>query len=574
MRPVLDTVTRPRFLVEGLAFCAVALLTSCGGGGGGDGSNTPPPSPSTPFTIQSTTPADGAGGVSRTATFSATLSAAASAPTVNAQSVTLKGPEGNLIPAQVTSSGTGVTLTPSAGALPGDTTYTVTFASTIQDLTGRTIGGKLAQVFATSSPAWRATVIDVADTPEFNSVGQPAIAYDALGNLLVAWRAVGPNGDTLHVARMNVATGNWSATTTLETVADGAIGAVNLTCGRTSDCYLAWTRWQSGGHRTARMARFDGARSTWVAPLDVPLDTPTWDVISVQAVFGDGTGLALLATTAAEVVAVQFDTAAQTWGSRNAYVFSASTLEARAVMDPLGNISAVWVHDTPLSRWVYGNRYDARTGLWSAEQPINDALNTAMDGSLNLSLDGTNTATVLYTRGGFISEAYASRLSPVTGLWGAAARLDNIAPNTNSAARPVAVGDAAGNVTAVWGQNEGLWSSRFSPATGKWGPPTPLSATFGATRGTGGTFLSADVAGNVTATWSTNFGVRACRWLVKDGTWGPMTDISVPNTGTLVFTSQAMQSTTSVAGDVATAWYQRNDVGGVPQYKLEINTLR
>jgi len=101
-----------------------------------------------------------------------------------------------------------------------------------------------------------------------------------------------------------------------------------------------------------------------------------------------------------------------------------------------------------------------------------------------------------------------------------------------------------------------------------------MSATYGATGGTSGTFLAADIAGNVTASWSNDFGAAASRLLVKDGTWGTVTDISLPTAGSVVFSSRTMQSTSSATGNVATAWYQRNNVNGAQQYKLELNTLR
>jgi hypothetical protein len=242
-------------------------------------------------------------------------------------------------------------------------------------------------------------------------------------------------------------------------------------------------------------------------------------------------------------------------------------------MDPAGDISVAWVHDGPSSRWVYGNHYDAGAGAWSAEQPIDDMVNTAMTGSLWMALDGTNAATVAFSRGGFIAEVNASRLDPATGLWGTSTRLDTIDPAADSAYAPQVVGDAAGYVTSVWRQNSGLWSSRFSPATGTWSAPVAMSATYGATGGLSGTFLVADVAGNVTATWSNDFGTSACRWLVKDGAWGAVTDISVPASGSRVFTSRTLQATAGATGDVAVAWYQQDDVDGSPAHRLDVGTL-
>ena len=575
---------RVRLRVVSAAFATVASLTACGGGGGSDSSNPPPAAPPPPpapspapapaaFTIQSTVPADGSTGASRTGGFAATLSVAASAPTVTSSSITLRGPEGNVLAAKVASSGTALMVTPATGALPGDTTYTVTFAPTIEDITGRAISGTLTKAFTTSSQIWRPTVTDVANVPDLTNLGQPSVAYDAAGNLLVAWHVFGPANHTLYVARLNVATDTWSAPTALETVVNGGIAGLSLTCGTTGDCYLAWTRSQSGTYRTPRTARFDSATSTWGILPDPPVITTIEDVTSVRPVMDKLGNLTLLATTGAQMVAMPFNAATQTWSPQNVYTFGARAGQVRVAMDPLGNISAAWVHQGPSSAWVYGNHYDAGTGVWSAEQPIDDMLDTSLAGSLWLTLDGTNAATVVFARGALPSTIYASRLSPATGLWGASTRLDNNNPNANTAYHPQVTGDAAGYVTAVWNQPGGLWSSRFSPVTSAWTSPVALSATAGATGGTSLTSLAVDIAGNVTATWSTDFGVAASRWLVKSGTWGPVTDISVPSAGSLVFTSRMIETTAGATGDVATAWYQRSNVNGAQQYKLVVNTL-
>jgi hypothetical protein len=511
--------------------------------------------------------------VSRSAAFSAVLSAAASAPTITSSSVVLRGPEGNVIAADVASSSANVVVTPTAGALPGDTTYTVSFAPTIQDTTGRALGGALTKTFTTISQAWGAKVTDVADVSDLNA-GQPAVAYDTSGNLILAWNAAGPTTDTLYTSQRSAATGTWSVPVPLASLTNGAIARPSLTCGTTGDCYLAWTQWQSGSHRTAQIARFDGSTSAWEVPSSPPLAGAIGDVNSVRPVYDEAGNLTLLATTGTQIMAMSWDATTGTWASPNTYTLGASTMESVVTMDPLGNISAVWVHDTPSSRWVYGNHYNVRTGVWSPEQPIDNMLNTTMMGSLSLTLDGTNAATVVFARGGFISEVNASRLDPATGLWGASTRLDNINPNVDAAIYPRAIGDAAGYVTAVWGQNSGLWSSRLSPNPGTWSAPVAMSATYGATGGMSGTFLTVDVAGNVTAAWSNDFGAAASRFLVKDATWGPVTDISVPTQGELVFTSRTMQIAAGATGDVAAAWYQRNDLNGTQQYKLEINISR
>jgi len=518
------------------------------------------------FTIQAVYPPNGSIGISRASGFAATLSAAASPPTVNANSVALKGPEGNVIAANVVVSGTDVRLVPPAGALPGDTTYTVNFAPAIQDTTGRSLSGNLTWTFTTSPQAWDMFETNAADTPIGLDEIQPSIAFDAAGNIWVTWEVADLYNDTMYAARLNTATGVWSAPTTIDSVAGRHYGQ-HMLCAQSGDCYLMWSHTQYSPFETApRVARFDASTSTWSAPIEPPMTGITGDLSTITPSLDNAGNLILLIATTTGITALPLNTATQVWGAPNTFTFSAPTFEAHAVIDSAGNISVAWIHGSPTTRTVYGGHYDATSRAWSAEQPIEDTYN----GMLSLALDGTGAVTALYSRGGFASFVSAARLDPATGLWGAPVRLDNVNPDVDGAFASNVVGDAGGYVTALWGQNQGMWTSRYSPVSGTWSPPSHVSTTIYA--GSVDT-LVADAAGNVTASWSSDFGAGACRWLVKDAAWGPVTDISVPAVGSVIFTSRTMATATSPSGNVATTWYQRNDVNGVQQHKLVLNVL-
>ena len=528
-----------------------------------------------PFIIQVTHPPDGTVNLARDSVFVASLSAPPSEPTVTSSSVTVKGPEGNALAINATVVGADVGLAPVAGAWPGDTTYTVSFEPTVMDTTGRSLTGVRTKTFTTSPQVWRATVTDVADTPVGWDEKQPAIAYDASGNILVAWNVRGHlTPDTLYVKRLNVATGSWSEAVPLEVLADDQISGLNMACGKLGDCYLTWVRsgLVNGNHETTtRIARFDGSTSTWSAPSTVPLTALGLNAGSATPYF-DGSGhMTLLITTTSEIATLPLNASATAWGSPNKFTFNGSpAILPQAVMDPAGNISVAWVHEGQSTRWVYGSRYNATTRVWSGEQPITDQLNTTANSSLWLALDGAGAATVVFARGGFISEVYAARLEPATNLWSAAIRLDNVDPNRDAATYPNVIADAAGYATAIWSQYGGLWTSRYSPGAGTWSAPKAMPA--GCSGGVEGSLLAVDVAGNVTAMWSG----AACRWLVKDGAWGPFTDFNAPTSGSVIFTSRTMAATTNATGNIAATWYQQNGSNsgpGVQLHKLVLNTL-
>lgn len=500
------------------------------------------------------------------------FSAIASAPTARASAVKLTGPLGNTIEATVGTSSDTLTLTPAA-TLPGDTTWTVTLAPTITDASGQGLSGSRTVTFRTDAQAWNNNAADVAETPDLNVVGQPAITYDATGALIVAWHAPVSNTDTLYTARRDIVTGAWSAPVALQSLVNGAISALDMTCGVAGDCWLGWTQYLSGAFREARVARFDVATAAWEAPLAVPLINSVGDIVSIHPVLDQQGELQVLATTSAQIMAMRRDAPTQGWGAQNVYTLSASSMETHAVMDPLGNISAVWVHDGTSTREVHGSHYDAAAGTWSAEQTMADQLNTAMTGSIWVALDGRNAVTAVFARGGFASEVNAARLDPETGLWGPSVRIDDIDPNVESASRPNVTGDAAGQVTAVWQQYSGLWSSRLSPGSNAWSMPIRISPAFGLSA-TSGVFLAADVAGNVTASWSNDFGIASARLPATGDAWGAVADISVPSSGTRVFSARTLQTTCSAGGDVASVWQQRNDtVSGAVRYLLEVNTF-
>lgn len=473
-----------RLLVLSVALTALAVLAACGGGGADTQGNvptstaTPPPPPPAPlpsdspqptaplpldpaplpFTIQSTDPVDRAARVNRASTFAATFSAQASAVSVTSETVQLSGPQGNVIATNATSSGAEVMISPAAGALPGDTTYTITFSSTIEDIAGRRLTGERSKSFTTAPSAWRPTVIDVAEIESFESSSTVAIASAASGDLLLAWSRRSWNfaSATLYVAQVDAVGGGVVGPIELQAITDGSVGGESLTCSSTGDCYLAWLDQRIGGHQTARLARFVVSSGTWDLPIAVPFAGVVGSILSVKPNVGHEGNVTVLATTSSQVLAVRFDVASQSWGPQNTYALSASTLEIHAAMDTAGNIVAAWIHAGQGTRWVYGIYYSASSGRWSSEQPIDDQLNTSMRGSMVLGLHDTNAATVVFSRGGFISQVNASHLNPVTGIWGPSIRLDDVDSSRDSAHSPMVIGDAIGHVTVVWRQNSGL----------------------------------------------------------------------------------------------------------------------
>ena len=107
----------------------------------------------TPPTVTSVSPLSGATGVSVGTTVVANFSEAVNSATVTGTTFQLRGPGTNLVTASVTTSGSQITLNPSA-ALAGSTLYTVTIvggASGVKDLAGNALASNYTWSFTTAS---------------------------------------------------------------------------------------------------------------------------------------------------------------------------------------------------------------------------------------------------------------------------------------------------------------------------------------------------------------------------------------------------------------------------------------
>ena len=82
------------------------------------------------------------------------MSSAVDAATVDATSVQLLGPEGNVIPTVATASGTGIQLTPRGGLLPGGTKYTATLSTAVKSTTGQNLAAAASVPFTTAEQQW------------------------------------------------------------------------------------------------------------------------------------------------------------------------------------------------------------------------------------------------------------------------------------------------------------------------------------------------------------------------------------------------------------------------------------
>jgi Bacterial Ig-like domain/Right handed beta helix region/FG-GAP repeat len=141
-------------------------VAGCGGGGSGSSSSS---SDTTPPTVSSTQPADGATDVAPDAVISATFSEAMTVSSVSVSTFTLKA-GGTAVGGTVDYSGTTATFTPSAD-LAADTVYTATIKTGVKDAAGNPLAADHTWSFTTAPDTTPPTVQSTA--PANNAVDVP-----------------------------------------------------------------------------------------------------------------------------------------------------------------------------------------------------------------------------------------------------------------------------------------------------------------------------------------------------------------------------------------------------------------
>lgn len=563
-----------------LAAIVACALAACGGGGGSAGPEPlpppPPPPPTAAFALATTAPADGATGVDRGAAFTATFTTPVAASSVNFLTVRMTGPEGNAIGNTASTSGTELKLQP-ATALPGNTRYTVNLASAIADTSGRTLPTSYARSFTTAPQSWDASAKAVATLPNFTADTAPLIASDKAGNVTVAWHAGDMNSDALYATRFDAAAGAWSAPALVQAASSVSIVPLSLVAAPNGNLYLLW--FERGSATRARIALYDVAAGAWQASADAP-GVPAGGTAEWLKLIADPAGnLTVLARamTPAGVAeyATRYDAASAAWGTPQAIgAFAAAANEPfgeSLAVDGYGNVTAAWIA-TDGARALVAAHYDAAAGHWGAPQTLDSSVLTQGQPFYSMSADALGLVTLAWAHDFGMAatpQARAARYDPLANAWSAPVRLDNAADSTG-AYGPQVVTDAAGFATAVWRQQQGLWSSRYSPANASWSTPAQVA---GSTSMAHGFALGADIAGNVTLVSSDDQHQMADQFLASTGQWQPRTDIGKPASGDGVFANPPVLDV-APSGSATAAWFAQDTVNGAPRYVVGVNRFK
>jgi hypothetical protein len=390
---------------------------------------------------------------------------------------------------------------------------------------------------------------------------------DRSGNVIAVWVDSRVSIGTLVAARMDARTETWSEPVRLET-SDDATGALMALSPR-GEAYLAWSAHVAGASDQARIVSFDPVERKWSAIADIP-GTP--DVVSLAA---DPAGnLIVISTPEAGVFATRFDAAAATWAAPvRLDVPGPSWYKANdrtVATDAKGNFIAAWSQQQfDGDRALFVARYSK--GGWSTPRRLDGKIVGGTSRAISLSVDPAGNAALAwchnYFVGGVRPVAMVSTYQPGADAWTPAVRVDQTPDGSGGAISAKAVIDPAGIATATWIQFEGVFASRFSPLSQAWSAPQRINK-----RIVSDPVAVVDAAGNVTVALAETDSMTVLQYLVRDGQWHA-SDIGQTVDSAAVYVDPPVMAIDG-GGTITAAWFAWHRAADVSRYPVLVNRFR
>jgi fibronectin type 3 domain-containing protein len=457
------------------------------------------------------------------------------------------------------SGGPSATFTPAAGTggLSLNSDYTASVGTGITDGSGQAVATDTLN-FSTAEGAWGSDAI--IDTGTLNGE-QPQVAFGGDGHGMAVWQQLdGSVKLNIYAARYDTSTG-WETEVLIDNAIGDASGA-DVAVGPNGDAVVVWAQ-KDGTRRDIWSASYDAVSDTWGTPallesnnngqavgVKVVMDAAgdavaTWyqndggyNIYATRYVSGTW-GAATLVGNASPAGAAQipdvgvaangdavvvwyesdatrdniwanhFDVVGGVWGTPELIesVNTGAALNPSVAVDANGNAVAVWHHWDGVRYNIWGNTYDAVSGLWGTEALIEtEDLGFAQNARVAMD-DNGNAVAVWHQSDGSRFNIWSNRYDAVGDAWGTAALVET--DNTGGAQFPNIALHAGGHGVAVWYQGDGsvynATASRYDAVSG-FGSTTTLEAD------NAGDALQAQVAvgpqGRAIAIWSQSNGLR------------------------------------------------------------------
>jgi hypothetical protein len=384
----------------------------------------------------------------------------------------------------------------------------------------------------------------------------PSVSFDGSGNGLAVWRQSDGSRFNIWASRYTPATG-WGSAAPIESVSPANLSNPQLAMQPNGNATV-W--WAAGG--TTLSARYTpstgwgsattGAIQAAAIPSLPPpgrvslptilLDaagnaTSVWDEFQVGLPGGNTFG-GINVTSGFYSVWGNAASADGTWGAplqiRSGTVRSKLAFEdldpntsnrtrtgspgPRFGFDAVGNALAIWRADEG-KKFEFARRV---AGVWQATQvqpddKIDDFITS--DYALAVAPDGNAMAVFAAGSGrGIVAMRYVAS----TG-WTTPSVL--IQPTATFALQPKVVADGAGNMLAVWAQENGVWANRYSASTG-WGIATQIQTTTITFVELSNLQLAMNPKGDALFTWRNSNGALWANYYTADTGWRTPTALS------------------------------------------------
>jgi hypothetical protein len=237
----------------------------------------------------------------------------------------------------------------------------------------------------------------------------------------------------------------------------------------------------------------------------------------------------------------------------------------RIAFDASGNAIAVWLDCCSLlTGGLQTRRFSAASGTWGTAQSIPGSFTFGGGLGHQIAVDPGGNAIVVWAQyNGLNSDIGTSRFSAASGTWGPLQLIETSAGSVGvgtAGGSPQIAMDAGGNAIAVWrqhdGQRDSIYANRFNAASGAWGTAQLIE-----TDNAGGALspqIAMDAGGNAIAVWEQSDGTRnniwANRFSAASGSWGTAQLIETEDAGSALSPQVAMD-----AGGNAIAIWQQSD---------------
>jgi len=475
-------------------------------------------SDTTPPTVSSTTPVEGATGVP----VGTSVTASFTEPVTNLSEATfLLTGDGAPVSGKVTLNGPTATFTPSTPLSVGPM-YRATITTGVKDLSGNALATDYSWSFTLSSSPWLTPVLF--ETGSDNAFS-PKIAMDGRGQSIVVWVQSDGTANSIWARGYRYAI--------LGSAEPAALTLIETGAGQASSPQVAM---DNSGNGVVVWVQSDGtADSIWSNRYAPGTGWGTATLVETGEGIASSPQVAMDNSGNATAVWVQSDGADSIWANR--YVpgtgWGTATLvetgagqasSPQVAMDNSGNATAVWVQPDGTADSVWSNRYAPGTG-WETATFVETGEGKASSPQVAMN-GGGNSVVVWVQPDGTADSIWSNRYVPGTG-WGTATLVET---GEGKASSPQVAMNSGDNAVAVWVQPDGtadsIWSSRYVSGTG-WGTPTLLEAGPG---NASSPQVAMDGGGNAVAVWVQSDGAFSSIWsnrYTPSSGWGTASPIEV-----------------------------------------------